>query len=160
MDSKSEAVIAIHWSSDWAGKNMGSLKVRIDGNKVGKIKFGPGPVEFSVKPGVHTVVVSRDMMRSRSLKVAIEAGSRVVLIINPMLSWNRFLLKSGLVSLVFTLAIPCFIFTYFKSPGWSLWEWACLWFPVSIVGICAYIFLTPLLFGDYWVFWELNPDYS
>jgi len=155
MNSKNEAVIAIRKPQDWVGDGNPSFRIRIDGRKVGKIKIGPGLGELRVEPGVHTVVVLGGYMRSRPLKVAVEAGSKVVLTMNP-LPKNRSFLKN--LAIIPILIIASLIHTLFKSPGWSWGEWAALYLPVAGVGLCAYMFLTKVLFRDYWIIWELIMD--
>lgn len=132
-----------------------SFVVRIDGRKVGYVTR-PGPGEFPVEPGEHTVAVSMDWVRSRPLQVVVEPGSKTDLMIGSRSSWVlKFILPMILVAAV----TPVFLSVWRPAPangGDNVLLLIVVQPVIYSMFFAVYLFLTLVFGGDYWALFALN----
>ena len=156
MDSASApAVVAIRRPRHWSDGG-GSFIVRIDGQRVGKVK-AQTVAEFPVHPGEHTVVLSMQWRRSRPARVMVVPGSRTELAVGRQLGFIRKVFVPVIIAGIATWIIMQVL----RAAGWvgdTDWWAPWLWILASLFALFGgYALIAAMLVRDYWEMWTLEP---
>ena len=136
-----------------------SFIVWINGHKAGKVKRVE-TTEFAVAPGVHSVAVYIDWLRSPPLQVAVGPDSRTELAIG---------VKSGpvlklLLPNILAGVAAAFVLEILRAASLivhaQLWLRSLLLFAVFVLLAGGYALVTSKFFGEYWAVLTLTPTGS
>jgi hypothetical protein len=158
----SQAVITIRRPDDWVGRSLRSFIVRIDGHRAGRVKPVPallGPAEFSVEAGEHTVAVSMDWVRSLPCRVTVQPGSRTELMIRARPTTMAWLKMTWpiVAAILIVGAIRELLLANTGLPDAPWWVRGGVPLALYVVVFTGIILAIPMVSGDYWAMWTLEP---